>query len=111
MTRQTTVRLPEELADQAEAVARVRGTSVNALIVESLTSEIERVRADEDFAERIGEQLHHDGWGGLVASSAAHPASLLLVVFVPGGDLPDDVVPIVSTQVADAPVPPTGMRT
>lgn len=28
MTRQTTVRLPEELADQAEAVAGVRGTSV-----------------------------------------------------------------------------------
>ena len=42
MTKQTTVRLPEELADQAEAVARVKGTSVNALIVESLAAEIER---------------------------------------------------------------------
>jgi predicted HicB family RNase H-like nuclease len=60
MTRQTTVRLPEELADQAEAVARVRGTSVNALIVESLTGEIERVRADGDFAERARILLERD---------------------------------------------------
>lgn len=46
------MRLPEELADQAEAVARVKGTSVNALIVESLAAEIERVRADDDFTKR-----------------------------------------------------------
>ena len=43
------MRLPEELAAEAEAVARVKGTSVNALIIESLTAEIERVRADKDF--------------------------------------------------------------
>jgi predicted transcriptional regulator len=60
MTRQTTVRLPEELADQAEAVARVRGTSVNALIVESLAGEIERVRADEDFTARARMMLKRD---------------------------------------------------
>jgi len=59
-TRQTTVRLPEELADQAEAVARVRGTSVNALIVESLAGEIERVRADEDFTARARAMLERD---------------------------------------------------
>jgi predicted transcriptional regulator len=60
MTRQTTVRLPEELADQAEAVARVRGTSVNTLIVESLAGEIERVRADTDFTERARKLLERD---------------------------------------------------
>ncbi len=60
MTRQTTVRLPEELADQAEAVARVRGTSVNALIVESLAGEIERVRTDEDFTTRARTMLERD---------------------------------------------------
>jgi len=43
MSKQTTVRLPTELADEADAVARVRGTSVNQLIVDSLRSEIERV--------------------------------------------------------------------
>ncbi|MGQ0679992.1 MAG: ribbon-helix-helix protein, CopG family [Actinomycetota bacterium] len=60
MTRQTTVRLPEELADQAEAVARVRGTSVNALIVELLGAEIERVRSDEDFSARAHKLLERD---------------------------------------------------
>lgn len=60
MTRQTTVRLPEELADQAEAVARVRGTSVNTLIVQSLADEIERVRADEDFTTRARAMLERD---------------------------------------------------
>lgn len=60
MTRQTTVRLPDDLADQAEAVARVRETSVNALIVESLEAEIERVRADKDFTTRARTLLERD---------------------------------------------------
>ncbi|MEQ8716810.1 MAG: YlcI/YnfO family protein [Acidimicrobiales bacterium] len=60
MTKQTTVRLPEELADEAEAVARVRGTSVNQLIVDSLTREIDRVRADKDFTSRAIRLLERD---------------------------------------------------
>ena len=60
MTRQTTVRLPDELAEQAEAVARVQGSSVNTLIVESLAAEIERVRADRDFTERAKKLLARD---------------------------------------------------
>jgi predicted DNA-binding protein len=60
VTKQTTVRLPEELADQAEAVARVKGTSVNALIVESLAAEIERVRADDEFTKRAQTLLERD---------------------------------------------------
>lgn len=60
MNRQTTVRLPEDLADDAEAVARVRGTSVNQLIVESLAAEIERVRADDDFKSRALRLLERD---------------------------------------------------
>jgi predicted transcriptional regulator len=60
MPKQTTVRLPDELADEAEAVARVKGTSVNALIIESLTAEIERVRADQDFTSRARELLKRD---------------------------------------------------
>lgn len=59
-SRQTTVRLPEDLAAEAEAVARVRGTSVNALIVESLSAEIERVRADDDFTARARRLLERD---------------------------------------------------
>jgi hypothetical protein len=60
MTKQTTVRLPEDLADDAEAVARVKGTSVNALIVDALIAEIERVRQDEDFTSRAKRLLERD---------------------------------------------------
>ena len=38
MTKQTTVRLPDGLADDAEAVARVRGDSVNQLIIDALAA-------------------------------------------------------------------------
>jgi hypothetical protein len=60
MTRQTTVRLPEELADEAEAVARVQGTSLNQLIIDSLTDAIDRVRADKDFTTRARRLLERD---------------------------------------------------
>ena len=60
MTKQTTVRLPEELADEAETVARVKGTSVNQLIVDSLAAEIDRVRADKDFTTRAKRLLERD---------------------------------------------------
>ena len=60
MPKQTTVRLPEELADDAEAVARVQGTSVNQLIVDSLTKEIERIRADDDFTSRAKRLIERD---------------------------------------------------
>ncbi|MCB1006800.1 MAG: hypothetical protein KDB35_21645 [Acidimicrobiales bacterium] len=60
MPKQTTVRLPDDLADEAEAVARVQGTSLNALIVDSLTSEIDRIRNDKDFTSRARELLKRD---------------------------------------------------
>ena len=60
MTKHTTVRLPEDLADNAEAVALVKGTSVNALIIDALKTEIERVRQDEDFTSRAKRLLERD---------------------------------------------------
>lgn len=60
MTKQTTVRLPDDLADQTEAVARVKGTSVNALIIDALKSEIERVRINEDFTSRAKQLIERD---------------------------------------------------
>ena len=60
MTKQTTVRLPDELADEAEAVARVRGTSINTVIIDSLRAEIERVRSDKDFTDRARRLLERD---------------------------------------------------
>lgn len=60
MAKQTTVRLPTALAEEAETVARVRQTSVNQLIVESLRAEIDRVRADDDFTSRAEKLLERD---------------------------------------------------
>jgi predicted transcriptional regulator len=60
MAKQTTVRLPDDLADDAEAVARVRGESVNQLIIDALAAEIERVRADDDFTARAKKLLDRD---------------------------------------------------
>ena len=59
-SKQTTVRLPKDLADDAEAVARVKGTSLNGLIIESLTAEIQRVRRDRDFTKRAKALLARD---------------------------------------------------
>jgi len=60
MPKQTTVRLPDDLADDAEAVARVRGDSVNQLIIDALAAEIERVRSDDDFIARAKKLLERD---------------------------------------------------
>ena len=60
MTKQTTVRLPEDLAQEAEAVARVRGSSMNQFVIDSLRAEIDRVRADEDFTSRAKRLLQRD---------------------------------------------------
>ena len=60
MTKQTTVRLPEDLAQEAEAVARVQGSSVNQLVIDSLRAEIERVRANKDFTARAQRLIARD---------------------------------------------------
>jgi glutamate-1-semialdehyde aminotransferase len=49
----TTVRLPEELADEVEVVARGRGVSVNAVVVDALVAEVEKVRADKTFMDHL----------------------------------------------------------
>ena len=60
MPKQTTVRLPDELAQEAEALARVQGTSMNQLVIDSLRAEIGRVRADDDFTARAKRLLERD---------------------------------------------------
>jgi predicted transcriptional regulator len=60
MAKQTTVRLPDELADEVDAVARAKGTSVNQLIIDSLTAEIDRVRDDKDFLATLKRLVDRD---------------------------------------------------
>ena len=45
--------MPEDLAETAEMVARGRGLSLNALLLEALETEIERVKADEEFMGKL----------------------------------------------------------
>lgn len=61
MTRKvTTVRMPEDLADQVEAVARGRGVSVNTVVIDALASEIQRVKKDKEFMARLREIAKRD---------------------------------------------------
>jgi predicted transcriptional regulator len=60
MPRQTTVRLPEDLANKAEVVARAQGKSVNQLIIDSLAIEIDRASSDSDFMKRAREIVKRD---------------------------------------------------
>jgi predicted transcriptional regulator len=58
--RTTTVRMPEELAEKAEVIARGRGISVNALMLDALQAEIDRVRHDDEFMTRLRELTQRD---------------------------------------------------
>jgi predicted transcriptional regulator len=60
MTKQTTVRLPPELAEKAEAIARAEGKSLNQLILDALAIEIDRVRSDSDFLNRLKKMVDRD---------------------------------------------------
>jgi hypothetical protein len=61
MTRRaTTVRIPAELADTAEVVARARGVSVNQVIVDALEAEIQRARQDQEFMRLLHGLVERD---------------------------------------------------
>jgi len=58
--RTTTVRIPEELAEAADLVARGRGVSVNALMLEALEAEIGRVKSDKEFMGKLRSLAERD---------------------------------------------------
>jgi hypothetical protein len=61
MTRKaTTVRIPEDLADTAEVVARARGVSVNTLILDALRREVDRVKGDDEFMALLRSHVERD---------------------------------------------------
>jgi predicted DNA-binding ribbon-helix-helix protein len=60
MTKQTTVRLEEELAQQVDLIARAQNKSTNQLIVDVLTAEISRVRQDQDFMVSLKAHVKRD---------------------------------------------------
>lgn len=60
MSKNFTVRLPDELAADAEALARVEGLSLNETIKQALTEAIERRRKDPKFKARIRQIIEED---------------------------------------------------
>ena len=52
--------MPQELADEVEAVARGRGVSVNSVVLDALASEILRVKKDKQFMARLREITERD---------------------------------------------------
>ena len=54
------MRMPEELAETAEVVARARGVSVNELVLDALRAELDRVRNDTEFMERLRALVERD---------------------------------------------------
>lgn len=56
----TTVRLPEDLADELDVVARGRGVSVNSVVIDALAAEIERVKADKEFMAHLHRVTERD---------------------------------------------------
>ena len=60
MTKNITVRLPDELAADAEALARVDGTSLNETVKKSLLKEVERRRKSPEFKARLTSIIEED---------------------------------------------------
>ena len=60
MTRNLTVRLPDELAEDVEALARVEGASLNETVKQALIEAVERRRKNPKFKARLGKIIEKD---------------------------------------------------
>ena len=60
MTKNMTVRLPDELAADAEALARVESKSVNETIKDALSAAIDQRRRDPKFRQRVRQIIEED---------------------------------------------------
>jgi len=60
MTKNMTVRLPDDLAADTEALARVEGKSVNETIKDALTDAVQQRRRDPKFKARVRQIIEED---------------------------------------------------
>ena len=60
MTKNLTVRLDDELAADAEALARAEGKSLNETVKLALSEAVERRRGDPDFKARVRKIIDQD---------------------------------------------------
>ncbi len=60
MTKNMTVRLPDDLAADTKALARVEGKSVNETINDALSAAVEQRRRDPEFKQRVRQIITED---------------------------------------------------
>jgi predicted transcriptional regulator len=60
MSRNFTVRLPDDVAKDAEALARAEGKSLNETVKSALIEAVERRRADPEFNKRLRRIIDDD---------------------------------------------------
>jgi hypothetical protein len=60
MTKNLTIRLPDDLAADAEALARVEGQSLNETVKQSLIEAVERRRNNPKFKARLAKIIKED---------------------------------------------------
>jgi len=60
MTKNITIRLPDDLAADAEALARVEGQSLNETVKQSLAETVAQRRKDPAFKARVARIIEED---------------------------------------------------
>jgi predicted transcriptional regulator len=60
MAKNLTVRLPDELAADAEALARVDGVSLNEIVKQALAEAVAQRREDPAFKKRLRRIIEED---------------------------------------------------
>ena len=60
MTKNITIRLPDDLAADAEALARVEGQSLNETVKQSLAETVAQRRKDPEFKARVARIIEED---------------------------------------------------
>jgi predicted transcriptional regulator len=60
MTKNFTVRLPDDVAADVEAVARAEGQSMNETVKQSLIEAVERRKKDPKFRARVTRIIEED---------------------------------------------------
>ncbi|MGC8481033.1 MAG: ribbon-helix-helix protein, CopG family [Acidimicrobiales bacterium] len=60
MAKNLTLRLPEDLARDAQALARVEGKSINETMKAALEEALERRKGDPEFMERLRRIIEED---------------------------------------------------
>jgi hypothetical protein len=103
--------LPRDLWRREIALQKVADLRDDERLTRVELPALRPIRLQWPTFQLVGEQLHHEGWPGLVSASAARPQGLTLCVFRHARGVPGTRPVPPPTTVTDPPAVPTGMRT